>query len=348
MTTTVTPEHPGPRTATERRLATSDLWASRLALGTMTFGVEADARAAEEMLEQFVEAGGNLIDTADTYGDGASEEIIGRWLRRSGRRDDVIVATKGRFPVAGQPGAGLSADYLHRALDASLHRLDVENIDLYQAHGPDLTTPLDELARFFEDAVTTGKVRHIGVSNLPGWQLAKLATLLEHGPAPLVSHQPQYNLLVREPEWEVLPAAHDAGIPAIVWGPLAAGWLTGKYERDRTPPSHSRLGDDPSRGIEAWHRRGTEHTWWLIDMLRLVADDAGTTPLIAALSWVADRPGVASAIVGARSSTQLTQSLRAMEYHLPTEAADVLTQLSEPPTPDYPYQFISDCVALMS
>lgn len=321
---------------------------SRLALGTMTFGVEADERAAHEMLDTYVDRGGNLIDTADVYGAGASEEIIGRWLRRSGRRDDVVLTTKGRFPMPGVPGAGLSAAYLRRALDASLGRLGVDHVDLYLAHGPDLSTPMEDLAAFLAEAVGSGRAAHVGVSNLPAWQLAKLARILhQRGGPPLAAHQPQYNLLAREVEWELLPAARDAGVPAVVWGPLAAGWLTGKYERNAPPPPATRLGDDPGRGIEAWERRGTERTWTALDMVRLVSDDVGQPPAVVALAWVADRAGVASAIVGARDASQLRQSLRAAEVHLPPEAVDVLDLLTEPPVPDYPYRFAIDSAPLV-
>jgi aryl-alcohol dehydrogenase-like predicted oxidoreductase len=317
---------------------------SRLALGTMTFGAESDEATAYQILDAFVAAGGTLIDTADVYSDGVAERWVGRWLRRRpDLRDQLVVVTKGRFPVTGQPGASLSRAYLRTALEASLRRLDVDHVDVYLAHGPDRATPLEELAAFFAEAVATGKARHVGVSNLLGWQIAKLTALLERQGGPrLVTHQPQYSLLTREIEWEVLPAAQDAGISAIVWGPLAAGWLTGKYQRDTPPPQGSRLGDDPNRGLEAWDRRATERTWTIIDRLTAVAAELGLSPAVAALAWVADRPGVGAAIVGARTVEQLHATLPAASLHLPDDATVALDEISAQPPPDYPYGYAEE------
>lgn len=328
----------------EQRSLGQSLAVSRIALGTMTFGAESDEAAAREILDTFVAAGGTLIDTADVYAHGVSERWIGAWLRaRPGVRDRTVLVTKGRFPMPEQPGASLSRAYLRAALEASLRRLDVDHVDVYLAHGPDRSTPMEELAAFFAEAVATGKARHVGVSNLPGWQIAKLAVLLEHQGGPrLLVHQPQYNLLAREVEWEVLPAARDAGVQAIVWGPLAAGWLTGKYQRGAAPPQGSRLGDDPTRGIEAWDRRDHPRTWAIVERLSAVAGELGTTPAAAALAWAADRPGVAAAIVGARTAEQLRDTLPAAALRLPAEASAALDEVSVPPRPDYPYGFIDD------
>lgn len=332
-----------------RRLGEHGPEVSRLALGAMTFGAESDEDATYDLLDAFLEAGGTLVDTADVYSDGVSEEFVGRWLRaRAGARDRIVLATKGRFPVTGQPGAGLSAAYLHRALDASLRRLGVERIDLYQTHGADERLGIEELSSFFSAAVASGKVAHVGVSNLPGWQLTKLVHLLraEPGAPAIVSQQPQYNLLAREVEWEMMPAAVDAGIGAIVWGPLAAGWLTGKYERGSRPTAAgTRLGDSPTRGIEDWDRRGTEHTWTVLDRLRSVAADAGITMAQAAVAWVADRPGVTSAILGARTADQLRQTLPAADLHLDAAATAALDEVSAPPTADYPYRTLAEMAA---
>ena len=316
---------------------------SRLALGTMTFGAESDEAASQEILDVFVEAGGVLIDTADVYADGLSEHLVGAWLRaRPGRREQVVLATKGRFPVAGQPGASLRASYLRAALDASLDRLAVDRVDLYQIHGPDLSTPLEEVVEFFEQAVASGKATYVGASNLPGWQIAKLARLCQQADVPLVAHQPQYSLLAREVEWEVMPAAIDAELGALAWSPLGGGWLTGKYRRDEAPPARSRLGEDPNRGVEAWDRRGTERTWAVIDRLQQVAEEHGVSPAQAALAWVADRPGVTSAIVGARTADQLQQTVAAGSLHLDPAATTRLDDVSAPRMPDYPYGFVAE------
>lgn len=320
---------------------------SRIGLGTMTFGAEADEATSHALLDTYLDAGGTLIDTADVYSDGVSEQIIGRWLAADpGRRDRVLLATKGRMPMPDQPGASLSKDYLHTALRASLARLGVDHVDLYQSHGPDLHTPMTELAEFFAEAHDAGLIRAAGVSNLPGWQIATLATLADQGRGPrLATHQPQYNLLSREVEWEVLPAARAWGVPALVWGPLAAGWLTGKYRRDQPPPKDSRLGDDPDRGLEAWTRRATKRTWAIIEKLVAVAEGRGVTPAQAALAWVADRPGVGSALIGARRVEQLHESLAAADLHLDRAAAEQLDAVSAPPTPDYPYGLLADLAA---
>ena len=214
---------------------------SAIGLGTMTFGQETDAGEAHRILDAYVDAGGALVDTADVYAGGVSEEILGKWLADDpARRERVRVATKGRFAVPGQPGAGLSASYLRGALDASLRRLGLPDVDLYQIHGPDRTTPLAEVAGFLTDTLESGRAAYVGVSNLPGWQIAALAALVDDDR--LVSHQTQYSLLVREPEWEIFPAAAHAGLGCLVWGPLAAGWLTGKYRRGVAPTGASASG----------------------------------------------------------------------------------------------------------
>jgi aryl-alcohol dehydrogenase (NADP+) len=313
----------------------------------MTFGVESDEPESQRILDVFVAAGGTLIDTADIYGDGESERILGRWLANSGTtRDRLIIATKGRFPVSGQPGASLRKRYLHGALEKSLRRLGLDRVDVYLSHGPDSSTPLEELVEFFAEAVDAGQTRFVGVSNLAGWQIAKVGLLAREARVPLVWQQPQYNLLAREVEWEVLPAGVDAGVEAVAWGPLAAGWLTGKYGRGRRPTGASRLGENPERGVEAWDRRGTERTWTIIDHLREVASERDLTPAQAALAWVSARPGVVSAIVGARHAGQLDETLAAGDIHLDDEATGVLDEISEPATPDYPYRILAEFATL--
>src|SRR6478609_6276353 len=260
-----------------RTLGNSGCAVSTLALGTMTFGAEADESASHAQLDRFVEAGGTLIDTADVYSAGRSEEIIGAWLadRPADLTEPVVLATKGRFPMAADPnGLGLSARHLTRALDASLRRLGVEAIDLYQAHGFDPHTPLEETLRTFDNFIRTGRIRYYGLSNFTGWQLTKAVHLARSlHLAPPVTLQPQYNLLVREIEWEIVPAAIDAGVGLLPWSPLGGGWLSGKYRRDERPTGATRLGEDPDRGMEAWERRGTERTWRIVDAVRKIAAD---------------------------------------------------------------------------
>lgn len=326
----------------KRQLGTNGPQVSRLAYGAMMFGGAADERASFEMLDRYTAAGGTLVDTSDNYNDGTSERWLGRWLRdRSGARDGLTLATKGRFMVTGQPGASLTTGYLRTALDASLHRLGVDHVDLYQLHGPDADHPVDEVVEFLTEAVASGKTRHVGVSNLAGWQVAKLARLLyEAGGPPLVSQQIQYSLLVREPEWELIPAGLDAGAGALLWGPLGQGWLTGKYRRGVRPSVGTRVGDSPDSVSEAWDRRNNEHTWTIVETLTKVAAEHGVTPAQAALAWAADRPGVTAPIVGARRADQLDETLAAADLHLDAAATRALDEVSAPSTPVYPYGFL--------
>jgi aryl-alcohol dehydrogenase-like predicted oxidoreductase len=322
-----------------RQLGSSGPVVSRFALGAMTFGGDADEATAHEVLDVYVDAGGTLIDTADTYGVGASERIVGRWLSaRPGMRDGVLVATKGRF---GYPGASLTPAYLRTAVDASLSRLGLDHVDLYQLHGPDEQHRVDEIVEFLTEIVAAGKARYVGVSNFAGWQVAKLARLLgEQGGPPLVSQQIQYSLLARAVEWEVVPAGMDAGLGTLLYGPLGQGWLTGKYRRDQQPPAGTRVAQAGESTSEAWHRRNTEEVWSIIDVLRDVAHGHGVTPGHAALAWAADRPGVTAPIVGARTVAQMRESLAAATLHLDEKATRRLTEVSAPLTPNYPYQLM--------
>lgn len=322
-------------------LGSSGTVVSTQCLGTMTFGAEADEATSGAILEAFVEAGGTFLDTADVYSKGVSEEIIGRWLKSHPEEaKDLVVATKGRFPMGDGPNdLGLSRRHLRRALDDSLRRLGVEHIDLYQMHAWDAVTPLEETLRFLDDAVTAGKISYHGFSNYLGWQVTKAVhTAREHGWTPPVTLQPQYNLLVRDIEHEVVPACLDGGLGLLPWSPLAGGWLTGKYQRDTTPTGESRLGEDPERGMEAWGPRNKEErTWAVIDAVGEVAEEAGVTSAQVALAWVGAQPAVTSVILGARNVEQLSDNLAAADLDLSTEQLDRLSQVSAPQADDYPY-----------
>lgn len=326
-----------------RTLGGSGCAVSSLCLGTMTFGVETDEPGAHQQLDRFTEAGGNLVDTADVYGDGRSEEIIGRWLasRPAAVTQPVVLATKGRFPRPGDQspnGAGLSARHLAMALDASLGRLGVESVDLYQVHAYDPLTPLEETLRTLDRFILAGKIRYYGLSNFTGWQLTKAVHLARAlGVAEPVTLQPQYSLLAREIEWEIVPAVLDAGMGMLPWSPLGGGWLSGKYRRDQRPSGATRLGDDPDRGMEAYGRRGTERTWNVIDAVQKVAEDRGVSMAEVALAWVTARPGVSSTILGARTLAQLEANLRAADLRLTAAETAALDAVSEPRTVDYPY-----------
>jgi aryl-alcohol dehydrogenase-like predicted oxidoreductase len=324
-----------------RTLGRSGCAVSALCLGTMTFGNESDEKTSHAQLDMFAEAGGTFVDTADVYSAGESERIIGRWLasRPVEVTEAVVLATKGRFPMAADPnGAGLSARHLTRALDASLTRLGVDAVDLYQAHAWDPITPLEETLRTMDGFVRAGKIRYYGFSNFTGWQLTKAVLLASSlGLAGPVSLQPQYSLLVREIEHEIVPAALDAGLGMLPWSPLGGGWLTGKYRRDQRPTGATRLGEGPQRGMEAWDRRGTARTWDVIDALQGVAEARGVSMAEAALAWVTDRPGVTSTILGARTVDQLEANLRAAGVHLSEEETRALDDASDPRPTDYPY-----------
>ncbi len=325
-----------------RTLGRSGTVVSTLALGTMTFGSETDENGSHDQLDLFLEAGGTLVDTADVYTAGASEEIIGRWLddRPSEVTDRVVLATKARFPMgADRNDVGLSRRHLGRALDDSLRRLQVDCIDLYQVHAWDPLTPVEETLGFFDDAVRAGKVRYAGLSNYAGWQVQKAVDVADHRRLPRpVTLQPQYNLLVREIEWEIVPACLENGLGLLPWSPLGGGWLTGKYTRDQRPTGATRLGEDPERGVEAYGKRSaSERTWAVVDAVQTAAAAHGVSMAAAALAWLHDRPAVCSVILGARTSEQLTANLAAAGLHLDQAATAALDAASDPAPADYPY-----------
>jgi aryl-alcohol dehydrogenase-like predicted oxidoreductase len=324
-----------------RTLGSTGTVVSTLCLGTMTFGAESDEKVAHEQLDRFVEQGGNFVDTADVYSDGESEKILGRWLAaRTGARDRVVIATKARFARGSGPNdVGLSRVSLTRALEASLRRLGVDTIDLYQAHAWDPLTPIEETLRFLDDAVRAGKVQYVGVSNFIGWQLQKTSLLTRHlGLAPIVTLQPQYNLLQRGVEFELAQVCVNEGIGILPWSPLGGGWLSGKYQRDSPPTGATRLGEDPERGMEAYARRNpSERTWRVIDAVRSVAEARGVSMARVALAWLVDRPAVASVILGARTLEQLEDNLGAADLHLSAEETARLDEASAPIVDDYPY-----------
>jgi aryl-alcohol dehydrogenase (NADP+) len=325
-----------------RTLGRSGCAVSNLCLGTMTFGSETDEEGSFAQLDRFVESGGTLVDTADVYSAGVSEEIIGRWFadRPADVTEPVVIATKGRFPLDEFPnGQGLSTRHLTRALDASLRRLGLDAVDLYQVHAFDPYTPLDETLRTLDGFIRAGKIRYYGLSNFTGWQLTKAVHLARAlNLAEPVTLQPQYNLLVREIEWEIVPAVFDAGMGLLPWSPLGGGWLSGKYQRDERPSGATRLGENPNRGMEGYDRRsGSERTWDVIDAVQKVAEDRSVSMAEVALAWVTDQPAVTSTILGARTLEQLDANLRAADLHLSADETAALNEASSPSIGDYPY-----------
>jgi len=322
-----------------RKLGNSGAVVSAYCLGTMTFGAESDETTSIRLMDQYVEAGGNFLDTANVYSAGVSEEIVGRWLKTKKLRD-LVVTTKGRFPMGDGPNhLGLSRKNLNEALDASLRRLQVEHIDLYQVHAFDALTPLDETLRFLDDAIAGGKIGYYGLSNFLGWQLTKAVWIAKgQGYQPPVTLQPQYNLLVRDIEHEIVPAALDANIGLLPWSPLGGGWLSGKYQRDQMPTGATRLGENPKRGMEAFDKRnGNAKTWDVIGAVEDISHSRGATMAQVALAWVAAQPAVTSVIIGARTTEQLTDNLSAADLVLSQEEVTKLSDVSKPEMSDYPY-----------
>ncbi|HWM34764.1 MAG TPA: aldo/keto reductase [Pseudolysinimonas sp.] len=320
-------------------LGRSGLVVSTRALGTMTFGAETDRATAFAQLDAYVEAGGTLIELADVYGGGRAEEIVGEWLagKTSSYADRLVLATKGRFPVGVDArDSGTSRRHLRRALEASLRRLGVDHVDLYQVHSWDPVTPPDETIGFLEDAVQRGSFGYAGLSNYLGWQIAQAAAMAA-GRVPLISMQPQYNLLAREVEWEIIPSSLAHGLGVLPWSPLAGGWLTGKYTLEQAPTGATRLGEDPERGVEAYGPRSSEErTWRVLDAVAAVAERHARPASEVALAWLGSRPGVSSIILGARSVEQLEANL---VDTLELTAADqaLLDEASDPRPSAWPY-----------
>jgi aryl-alcohol dehydrogenase-like predicted oxidoreductase len=310
-----------------RSLGRSGLQVSRLGLGTMTWGRDTDADDAAAQLSDFVEAGGTLLDTADVYADGESERVIGKLLHGVVARDEVVLATKAVGRPPGSPRRrDASRGHLQRALDASLARLGVEYVDLWQLHAWDGDTPLDETLSALDTAVTSGRTRYVGISNYTGWQTAKAATwqLAVPGRAPLISTQVEYSLLQRGVEREVLPAAADLGLGVLPWSPLGRGVLTGKYRGGR--PADSRAASPNfARFVEPYL---DEAAAGVVNAVHAAADGLGVAPLVVALAWVRDRPGVVAPVVGARTAAQLRGTLSSEDVQLPPQIRDVLDEVS--------------------
>jgi aryl-alcohol dehydrogenase-like predicted oxidoreductase len=327
-----------------RQLGLSSLELSVFGLGTMTFGDESDESTCRAMLDRFVAAGGTFIDTADVYAAGASEEIIGRWLANRGGPKGVVLATKGRFATGDGPDdRGAGRRHLERALEASLRRLGVEVIDLYQVHGWDPQTPIEETLATLNDFVEKGKVRQVGLSNVTGWQLLHAVLVARYeGWAPITSLQPQYNLLARQVDWDLLPICLEQSIGILPWSPLGGGWLSGKYSPDQVPTGATRLGEDPNRGQESYFRRNRDRTWTIVDEVKAVAREGGVNASQVALAWLRQRPGITSVILGTRTVSQLTDNLAGLDFTLDSNAVERLDRISDPGLPEYPYRFLED------
>jgi aryl-alcohol dehydrogenase-like predicted oxidoreductase len=320
-----------------RHLGRSGLRVSTLALGTMTFGGrgrfamvgDTDIAAAARQIDMALDAGVDLIDTADVYSGGLSEDMIGEILDRNGRRDRVLVATKARMPMGDGPNdAGLSRHHLIAACEASLRRLRADHIDLYQVHEWDGITPLEETLGALDDLVRAGKVRYIGCSNYAGWQLLKALGVSERrGFERFVSQQIHYTLQAREAEYELIPAGLDQGVGVMVWSPLAGGLLSGKFRRAQQGPEGTRAlsdwGEPPVRDADALYD--------IVEVLVDIAEERGVSAARVALAWLLGRPGVSTVVVGARTEEQLADNLAAADLELSAEERVRLDEVSAPP-----------------
>lgn len=311
----------------QRPLGKSGLWVGRLGLGTMTWGKQTDEYEARDQLAAFLDAGGTLVDTANSYGRGASEDILGTLIQEFECREDIVLATKAVQRPDTERGLDASRRHLLDALEASLKRLDVEHIDLWQLHRWDAWTPLEETLAAVDAAVTSGKVRYAGISNYSGWQTARACTLQQRpGAAPIITTQMEYSLLERGIEREIVPAAQTLGIGVLPWSPLGRGVLTGKYRH--SIPIDSRGGNPETSGFVNAYNNERAHR--IVDAVCTAAEGLDAAPGEVALAWLRDRPGVVAPIVGARTTSQLISALASEELVLPEEIVVALDEISEP------------------
>jgi len=340
-----------------KRLGGTGLKVSELCLGAMTFSTDGKGGwglpAANEsesilMMDRFVELGGNFIDTADIYG--TSEDVIGKWLTKRSEsnpkfRDSLVIATKARHPVApnGPNNGGLSRKHLLSAVESSLKRLQTTYIDLFQVHRWDAETPLAETMSTLNDLVRSGKVRYIGCSNFTVRQIQKSLDLCKaKNWEPFTCLQPQYSLLCRATEWDLIGACIEEGLGCIPWSPLAGGWLSGAFKRGmKEPPKESRVQWAEAVGWKAtdWSTQAEERTWKIIDELFKVAEEAKASVAQVALRWVMQQPGVTCPIVGAKSLKHLEDNLGAIKIQLTEDQIKRLTAVSEMAKP-YPYSLM--------
>lgn len=330
-----------------KKLGKTGCFVSELCLGAMTFGVgdknswgmpTANEKDSVDMMNAFVAKGGNFIDTADAYSE--SEEVIGRWLQTK-KREDLVIATKVRGRVGPNINdAGLSRKHILDSVEKSLKKLQTDHIDLLQVHYWDVSTPLAETFRVLDDLVRVGKVRYLGVSNYCGYQLQKSVDLVNaKGWEPVVCLQPQYNLLNRSPEWDLVPVCLEEGVGIIPWSPLAGGWLAGKYTRDtKAPESGSRVEWAEKIGWKptGFSSKTNDFTWEVLDALKEVATQTGKTVAQVSLRWLMQKPGVTAPIIGAKNVAQLNDNLGVLGWKLTPEQMKKLDDASNIPPP-YPW-----------
>jgi len=310
-----------------RTLGNTGLQVSRLGLGTMTWGRDTDEHEAANQLRIFLDSGGTFIDTAAVYGDGDSERVIGGFIGTLVARDEITIASKAGISfVQGERQINNSRSSLLKDLDASLERLGVDYLDLWQVHQWDTNIPLEETLSALDFAVSSGRVRYVGVSNFAAWQLARAATLQNpyFGKVALSSIQSEYSLLNRSVENELLPASSSVGVGFIAWSPLGRGVLTGKYRLGT--PSDSRGASPHFSGFIAPYLDNRSRA--IVDAVCVAAEGLGYSPTEVALGWVRDQPGVCSAIVGARTGAQLRGALSVEEIEIPLQVRQALNEVS--------------------
>ena len=330
-----------------RKLGSSGLLVSELALGTMIFGEDSERstppREAQRIIDRFLDAGGNHIDTANVYADGRSEEIVGKAIQ--GKRDQVVLATKVRFPMGeGENDQGLSRYHIMNSVEDSLRRLDVETIDLLYMHAWDPLTPIEESLRAFDDLVGAGKVRYIGVSNFKAWQLMKaLGVSDQHGWLRFTAAQYQYSLVMRDMELEFSDLCLAEGVGIVPWSPLGGGFLTGKYQRGKRPQkaSEGRIAVMDEGSEESWELRATAKNWEILDVMDDIASNYDYTHPQIALAWLLAQPAVSSVIIGVRTMEQLEDNLAAAGVQLPSDELERLNEVSAPEL-IYPYRFLKN------
>jgi aryl-alcohol dehydrogenase-like predicted oxidoreductase len=327
------------------QLGRCGIFVSELGLGAMTFGsggdgffgtIQTTPSEADRILGRSLEEGVNLIDTADVYGNGASETFLGRALE--GRRHSVILATKVGSPMGpGRNERGHSRRYLLAACEASLKRLRTDFVDLLQLHVPDPATEPEESLGALDDLVRSGKVRYAGVSNVGAYALTKYLWVAERESLPrMASIQLQYSLLVRDIEDELLPMCAKEGVGVLTWSPLASGFLTGKYKQGQAPAPETRLGAWKSVGADIYARHAVERKWAVVREVERVAAEISASPSQVAIAWLLARPGVSSVVIGARTVEQVQDNLRAASTRLTPEAVSRLDALNAP-IPRYPF-----------
>ena len=312
----------------KRPLGRSGIWVGRLGLGTMTWARGTDEYEARDQLAAFLDAGGTLIDTADTYADGESEQLLGELIEEFDIRDEIVLATKAVSRPADDRRFNASRSHLLSTLEQSLRRLRTDHLDLWQLHAWDPWTPLDETLAAVDSAVASGKVRYAGISNYSGWQMARAATWQERtqGSARLITAQMEYSLLERGVEREIVPALQALGMGLLPWSPLGRGVLTGKY-RHSLPIDSRGANPDTAGWVQAYQDdRGRR----IVDAVATAAEGLGATPVEVSLAWLRDRPGVVAPILGARTNSQLLAALAAEELELPEEILIALDDVSAP------------------